>query len=80
MQGVETTSSGEAVNGDATSSAEQGTTADTDGRVAGKKAVSDWEVQKRVAENRRRFVGDGGVNIWRKGLEIGNPFEEGICE
>jgi actin-related protein 4 len=45
-----------------------------------KKAVSDWELQKRRAENRRRYVGDGGVNIWRKGLEVGNPFEDGVCE
>lgn len=46
--------------------------------VTKKKALSDWELQKRKAENRRRFVGDGGVNSWRKGLEIGTPFEDGI--
>lgn len=45
-----------------------------------KKAISDWELQKRKVENRRRFVGESGVNVWRKGLEVGNPFEDSICE
>jgi hypothetical protein len=52
-----------------------------DGRVpTKKKAMSDWEVQKRRAENRHRFVGDSGVNSWRRNMEIGNPFEDDVCE
>jgi actin-related protein 4 len=67
MEGVET-------NGNTESAA-------TDDRApTTKKAMSDWEQQKRRAENRRRFLGDGGVNSWRKGMEIGNPFEDDVCE
>lgn len=77
MEGVETTNNGEEEDERLSSS---GGAAETNGNgiLKKKKVLSDWEAQKRRAENRRRFVGDGGVNSWRKGLEIGTPFEDGI--
>lgn len=73
MEGVETADGG-AVEG------ENGETKEP-GEAALKKAgPSDWEVQKLKSESRKRFVGDSGVNIWRPDMEIGNPFEDGICE
>lgn len=44
----------------------------------GKKSISDWELAKVKAESRQRFVGDAGVNVWRKDMQVGNPFDDGI--
>jgi len=79
MEGVEING---ATNGGETVDKSSGTTGEDGTQHTGikKKAVTDWELQKRKAESRRRFVGDGGVNIWRKEMDIGNPFEDGVCE
>jgi actin-related protein 4 len=80
MQGVE--SNGNTNGGEAHENVLLGEKGeDGDERISSskkKKAMSDWELQKRRAENRQRYVGDNGVNVWRKGMEIGNPFEDGI--
>lgn len=52
--------------------------ADADERPTSSRAVSEWESQKLKAESRRRFVGDAGVNIWRKDIQIGSPVEDGV--
>lgn len=83
MEGVET-ADGAAANGDtAVADAAAETNADANGNGNGakstsSKAVSDWELQKTRAESRRRYVGDAGVNMWRKGAELGNPFEDSV--
>ena len=71
MEGVEMNGAGDAsITADDTNGDQQPATK--------RKAMSDWELQKRKAESRQRFVGESGVNVWRKGAEIGNPFEDSV--
>lgn len=47
---------------------------------AGANASVNGEPAKKAVMEKRYFMGDQGVNVWRSGMEIGSIVKDGISE